>query len=407
MKKRVVICFCFLFISVSLFSQRTIRGRVVNEATGETVPGSSVFINSTSFGTTANKDGYFELNNVPAGRHELVISCIGYETNIFSFTSEQLPLNLKIEMKIRVKELKTVAVEPSVEESWDKWGRTFTDHFIGSTPNASQCRIKNEKAIRFRYYKGSNRVIAYCDEPLVIENRALGYNIRYQLEEFELSFKNNSLSFSGYPFFEEMDKGRRGLQRRWKEAREKAFHGSMKHFIQSLYHDSLEQSGYEVRRMKRLPNYEKERVRALYRNSMKTDTVDGRVLTGFNLPKDSVSYYEKVLRQKDYTEIYDNSILSADSLIVQSEGDYKAIYFKDYLYVTYKKELEDEEYIRFHLENRKPVFQRSYIWLLNNVPVIIDTNGSYYPPLELFSMAYWGWSEKTADLLPSDYQPGD
>jgi len=70
-------------------------------------------------------------------------------------------------------------------------------------------------------------------------------------------------------------------------------------------------------------------------------------------------------------------------------------------------ELEDDEYLRFSRENRKPVYQRSYIWLVNDEPVAMDMNGGYYPPLNLYSMAYWAWSEKIAELLPSDYQDGD
>ena len=399
---------CFILFSLQGFSQRTIKGNIVNGTTGEPVPGCSVFINSTSLGTTADKSGYFELNNVPPGRYELIFSSIGYETKVVNFTSDQLPLNLRAELKIKVKELETVTVEPWVEEGWDKWGKLFMDNFIGSTSNASQCRIRNEDAIHFRFYKKSNRVIAYSDEPLIIENRALGYNIRYQLEQFEINFKSGSTVFAGYPFFEEINRNRKGLQRRWKAAREKAFNGSIKHFIRSLYNDSLEQNGYEVRRLKRLPNYEKERVRAVYRSAMIIrDTIDNRLISRRNLPKDSIPYYESVLRQKDYTEIFGSSLLKADSLIISSEGQYKLLYFNDWLFVTYKMELEDDEYLHFSRENRKPVYQRSYIWLVNDEPVAMDMTGGYYPPLNLYSMAYWAWSEKIAELLPSDYQDGD
>lgn len=71
-------------------AQRTIKGRVVNEATGAAIPGSSVFISNTSKGTVTNSEGKFELNDVPAGKHDLVISCIGYETNVYSFSEQQI-----------------------------------------------------------------------------------------------------------------------------------------------------------------------------------------------------------------------------------------------------------------------------------------------------------------------------
>lgn len=395
-----------LFISFISFSQKSIKGQVVNAVSGEPLSGSSVFINGSSIGTVADNKGRFELNNIPPGRYELVVSLVGYETNVFGFTSEQLPLNLKIEMKVKVKELDNVTVEPSVEESWEKWGELFLENFIGRVPNAKECKILNTKSIGFRFYRRSNRVIAYSDEPLIIENMALGYKITYQLEQFEVDFKDNSVVFAGYPFFEEIDRNRKGLQRRWKEAREKAFYGSMMHFFRCLYKDSLMQNGYEVRKMKRIPNLEKERIRSVYREGIVQKDSNGiRVLTRAQFPKDSSAYYEKIMRQKDYTEEYGRVLSNADSLIFQMEGEHKYLFFDDYLSVTYKKKLEDKEYLFFHRENRKPVFQQSCIWLINNNPVVIDINGAYYPPQEMFSMWYWGWSEKMANNLPADYQP--
>ncbi|MEI9944923.1 MAG: carboxypeptidase-like regulatory domain-containing protein [Chitinophagaceae bacterium] len=408
MNRKLPACFYLLFISLSVFSQQTIKGRVVNASTGEALAGSSVFINSTSIGTVADRSGNFELNNIPSGRYDLVISLIGYETNVFTFTSAELPLNLKVEMNLKVKELENVTVEPWVEEGWDKWGLTFTESFVGRTPNAANCKIKNTNDIHFRYYKKTNRLTAYSDEPLVVENKALGYTIRYQLEQFEIDFKNNTTAYMGYPFFEEIDKNRKGLQRRWKEAREKAFYGSIMHFMQSLFKDSLVQNGYEVRRMKRLPNDEKERVKIAYRNSIVIkDSANRKILREDLMPKDSLAYYHQVMRQKDYIEIYGKTVLTADSLIVKTEGEYKILFFLDYLYITYKNELEDKAYLLYQHENRSAAFQRSYIWLVSGSPISLDIHGNYYPPQELFSMGYWGWEEKTANLLPSDYLPGN
>jgi len=200
MKWIPAILFFTLFVS-GVNAQRSIRGRVVNAATGAAVPGSSVFITNTSRGTVSDNNGQFVLTDVPPGKHELIISSVGYETNVFSFNDAQLPLQLKVELAIKVKELENVNVEPSVEEGWDKWGRVFLDHFIGTTARATQCRIKNEKAIRFRYYKKSRRLTAYCDEPVLIENKALGYSISYQLESFEINYTDKTMFFVGYSLF--------------------------------------------------------------------------------------------------------------------------------------------------------------------------------------------------------------
>ncbi|MBL7741331.1 MAG: carboxypeptidase-like regulatory domain-containing protein [Chitinophagaceae bacterium] len=410
--KKIPAIFFLITSFLSSFSQPVIKGRVVNAANGEPVAGSSVFISNSSSGTTSDKDGYFELKNVPSGKHELVISCIGYETNVFPFSSQQLPLKLKVEMTVKVKELRSVTVEPFAEEGWAKWGRMFMEHFIGRTPGAAQCRIKNEKAIRFRFYKKSNRVVAYCDEPVILENKALGYRIVYQLEDFEVNYKTGVTFYAGYPLFEELDKSRKGLAGKWQKNRDKAYFGSMQHFMYSLYHDSLLSEGFEVRRVVRLPNTEKERVKQLYRPARMTrPTGNGIVFSieekesGSSYPRDSADYYEKVLRQKDYFELVGKDLLSRDSLITREEEGYKVLFFTDYLYITYKYEQEDMEYVQQSEENRPRYFQRSYIRLSNGNPVAVDKQGNYYPPQEVFSSAYWGWSEKMADCLPVDYKP--
>lgn len=381
-------------------------------ANGLPVPGCSVFINNTSKGTMSDNNGNFQLNDVPGGKHELIVSSIGYETSVYSFSSEQLPLQLRIELQVKVKELQNVVVEPSEEQGWDRWGKLFTDNFIGYTPNAMHCKIKNQKAIKFRYYKKSNRVIAYADEPIILENRALGYKISYKLEEFEVNFKTHISVFFGYPFFEDMDSNRKGRMSKWKRNRDKAYYGSMMHFMRSLYADSIAQNGFEARRMFRVPNEEKERVRKIYAANrvVSTSRMNGVTITTQqksdqqNLAWDSVEYYERIMHQPDYKERYAAELLNADSLILRTEGTSKILFFTDYLYVTYKNEMEDPDYIRFNGESRKPFYQRSYITMPNPKPVEIDMNGNY-PPQDILALAYWGWSEKMADFLPLDYEP--
>jgi len=51
--------------------------------------------------------------------------------------------------------------------------------------------------------------------------------------------------------------------------------------------------------------------------------------------------------------------------------------------------------------------QKSSIYLTTPEPVQIEANGSYDPPLEIFSLGYWAHSEKLANLLPLNYWPDD
>lgn len=405
MLKVPAILFLVLFSSSSI-AQRTIKGRVINETTGAAIPGSSVFITNTSKGTVSDASGQFILNDVPAGKHELVISSIGYETAVHPFSDAQLPLQLKVLLKIKVKELENVIVEPFVEEGWNKWGKTFTDNFIGFTDNASRCKIKNEKTIRFRYFKKSGRLIAFADEPIMIENKALGYTINYQLEDFEVNFKEKTAIYMGYSLYEESSKDKRS----WQRKREAAYNGSMMHFMRSLFVDSLNENGFEMRRMVKLPNTEKERVKAIYKPVQTMSFGTGITVTtqtgSGGVHPDSATYYRNVLRQPDFIEQYGKDILTTDSVIVKQEGSHKLLYFTDHLYIVYKNELEAEGYLRSQMQaNRKPTYQRSFLFLPELNPVWIEANGNYYNPRDMYSIGYWGWSDKLGDSLPLDYVP--
>ncbi len=406
--KNVPAILFFMLLPFFSLSQRTIKGRVVNAETGVAISGSSVFITNTSKGTVSNTAGNFELNDVPSGKHELIISCIGYETSVFSFSDEQLPLQLKVEMTIKIKELKNVTLEPSVEEGWDKWGKAFMDNFVGNTANAVHCRIKNEKAIRFRYYKKTNRLTAFCDEPVLLENKALGYTISYQLENFEINFSEQTVSFIGYSLFVPVDKDRK--QKRWEKKRAEAYNGSIMHFMRSLYANRLIEEGFEIRRMVRTPNYEKQRVRDIYRGPglKRIDPITGKTIVEYTGPgyisKDSMSYYEYIMRQEDYFETYGGSLLTADSLIIETVDEFKALYFDDYLYITFKKELEEEGYLKRQSPQRRATYQRSYVTLLGEKIISVDKHGNYYNPQDFLTSAYWGWAEKMANSLPLEYE---
>jgi hypothetical protein len=353
------------------------------------------------------------LLNVPPGKQDLIISCIGYETNVFSFSEDQLPLQLKIELKIKVKELPNVVAESSVEEGWDKWGRTFMDNFVGNTENASRCRIRNEQAIRFRYYRKSNRLIAYCDEPVLLENKALGYTIKYQLENFEVNFNGHSVFYLGYSLYEPLANDRQHKQEKWEEKRQEAFNGSIMHFMRSLYTNSLVAEGFEVKRMVRTPNYEKQRVRELYMKTrvMKKTTTGEFQTVSFSdwaaqFSSDSATYYGTVMHQDEYKDSFGRTLLTADSLIIESVDAFKALQFDDYIYVMYKNEKEEAGYVKTQYPPRQAWFQRSYVTLLNDKLISIDKAGNYFDPQDFFSSGYWSWGEKMANSLPLDYEPG-
>lgn len=412
---------CFMF-SIQVFSQASIKGKVVIEESDTPIAGASVFINSTSNGTVSDNNGNFELYNIPHGKYELIISSVGYETIVYPFVYTQLPIQLKLMMKIKVKELKGVEVGGYEIQTWEQWGKYFLENFIGYTANPADCKIKNTGVIQFRYYKKQNKLIAIADKPLIIENKALGYKLKYQLEEFEINFKENSTLFLGYPFFEELESNRNARERKWASKRLQAYNGSMLHFMRSLNENRLKDEGFEVQRLRKELNTEKLRIKALYKANF-TRQVDSNTNNRITIQigsngsilkdsariilsaADSIAYYERILQQKDYLDIFARQLLTSDSLItIDSEGN-KLLGFPDYLHIVFNKEIEDVGYLKFVAENRNPYFQQSTIFINGENQLIhIDSKGNYSPPQLVFSTGYWAWSEKIANMLPLDYE---
>jgi outer membrane receptor protein involved in Fe transport len=68
--------------SFTVFSQKraSISGIVIDAKTGESLPGTNVFLEGTSIGCSSDGKGKFSILNIPPGKYTLVASFIGYET---------------------------------------------------------------------------------------------------------------------------------------------------------------------------------------------------------------------------------------------------------------------------------------------------------------------------------------
>jgi hypothetical protein len=409
MKGILAFAFTFLFLPAAAQEKNTISGKVVNTATRSAIANASVFLNNTSKGTITDTAGNFVLTGLPAGSYELIISCVGYTTVVKAFTDAQLPLDLRIELALRVAELDSVTVEPYDKNGWRNWGRLFTNNFIGSTPAANECVIKNYKVIRFRLSKKTNRLTAIADEPLIIENKALGYTIQYQLEEFVYDLSAQAVVYLGYPLFTKMSTARKRTQLKWVTNRQTAYTGSFTHFIRSLYNNRFAEEGFEVRRQKKVPNKEKQRIKGIYaaeeRRSINSGGKTVMKLGTSLIAPDSVDYYNRIMAQPDMIDVTSASLLTADSVSHWSNDSTRLFYFTNTLAVTFTNG-GGEFMLDASGEMRTAKRQRSVIFLVQAEPVVVLRNGNYYPPQNVFLMGYWAWSEKMAHLLPIDYEGG-
>lgn len=397
----------------------TLTGIVVDVETGEPMTGVSVFVNNSTYGVSTNQQGRFSLARLPKGRHEIVVSLLGYQTMTFVVEVGERPLApRRIMMDIKSQVLKEVDISPYSRSLWEQWGQIFLNAFIGTSSFSRQCKLLNHKDLRFSYDK-QNRVLSVSAlEPLIIENKALGYRLSYLLEEFFIDYKSGIQFYMGYPKFEEL-KGSQRVMRRYAQNRQKAYSGSMLHFLRAVYQGNVAENGFEVYPMQRIPNLEKQRVKQM--------RIDPAILYGATIrlqgdagsagdtnneeqqksyPKDSLEYYRYVLRLADTLDYIDfNHPVGPDSLVQEEIEGYKKIYFKDYLYIIAKSGEEDPVYYKEIVKpSRRPAPPSSTLKIRDkDAPIYIDPMGNYFEPKNLFSTLYWGWYSTIATLLPIDY----
>ncbi len=276
--------FLFLVCCNGAFSQAVLRGKVISEDTKKPLAAVSVYLNNTSLGAVTNDDGFFIITKIPSGEFRLVASCVGFETYVSMIDPRTVGKDFIISMKPNSEELQGFTVTTPDPEGWKKWGKLFTELFIGDTPGSNDCKLTNPEVIKFRM-NADNTLTAYAKEPLQIVNYNLGYEIKYKLEEFQYDFNIKLVNFSGYAFFTDMGIKHPNRVRRYGEARLETYKGSFLHFKRAFFANELDAQGFELRSLGNMSNPEKDRAKrlfSLHRDSVILDTIGLAFTTHIN-----------------------------------------------------------------------------------------------------------------------------
>jgi hypothetical protein len=359
--KQIIISFSLIVYSQLVISQNQLRGKVINEATQESIPLVSVYLNNTTNGTVTDTDGIFNIKNVQPGKYKLVASSVGYITYTKMIDTRSANTDLTILLKPKTDVLQSVDIVSYDPEGWEKWGKLFTDLFIGTNPNAILCRMMNPEIIHFRMNR-DNTLTAIAKEPLKIENDALGYEIQYKLESFEYDFNQRIVSYSGYALFKDLTVSHPGRAEKYARKREESYDGSLMQFMRAFFMNKLELNGYEMRSLHKISH--------------------PRNLSG------SV-----------------NQLISSDSLGFAVDSNTAGFYFQDSLEITYTHKVIPNVYKRLSKLHKNETFPVSQLLFINKRPVFIISSGYYYGPEDLKITGFWAWWETTANMLPYDYWP--
>lgn len=234
----------FVAVLPARAQQTAVLSGTVTDAAGQPLPGANVFLAQTQRGTTTDAQGRYRLGNVPLGAHRLVASIVGYET-----AAEDLVLREPGEVRtvaFRLDEaeyeLGEVTVESTRDARWQERYERFRRRFVGETENAAETEILNPYVLDFDERRGT--LTATAAEPLVIENRALGYRVRYDLTAFEA--RSDANFYHGEPLFEELEPADEVEYVRWQANRHKAYLGSPRHLLRSLIAGTADAEGFEL-----------------------------------------------------------------------------------------------------------------------------------------------------------------
>ena len=101
----------FLTAFAAVAQDNSIKGFVYEEATGEPMMFTNVYLKGTTYGGSTSENGYFNINRIPDGRYTLLITSVGYDTVSEVFTlSKGQSITRKYYLKETSKQLETVTI---------------------------------------------------------------------------------------------------------------------------------------------------------------------------------------------------------------------------------------------------------------------------------------------------------
>ncbi|MXW15102.1 MAG: carboxypeptidase-like regulatory domain-containing protein [Rhodothermaceae bacterium] len=334
-----------------------LTGTVTDTTSQRALPDAHVFIASSLIGTATDSKGKFILKDVPAGAHRIVVTMLGYEpASVDTLLRAGKEYEFDLTLNPTTVELEEVVVNARLARRWQRRLSKFIRLFLGETNNSALTTIVNPEVLSFTSRLG--KLSATASEPLIIENRALGYRLQYYLKEF--FYYGSTIKYDGEPSFTELVPTDSIEWQHWLMNREAAFNGSQRHFLLSLMAGQTNEEGFEIHRRSSL---ESNRAR-------------------FTVEPD---------------QLLEPGPTPLEQLLT----------FHGLLEITYVNESEDDSFQEWQRQPTwtRPAPQRSFMEL-NSGPTLIDETGEVIDPYGVVVYGYYAF-ERIADKVPKEYRPPD
>jgi len=359
MKFKSLLFFLFLIASASSYSQ-ILEGYILEKDTKQPLQSATVYLDGTTISTITNEEGYFKINGA-GSKSTLVVSYVGYVTS-------------RIENPFQYKKIKTY-LEPeniSMEEVFigksvftrKSMLKSFRENFLGTSHAGRACKIENEDAITFFYDEVKNTFTAKSRVPLKIKNDYLGYEIFFELVDFDVRFTRTSLSldfvrqssFSGTAFYSDISKSKKEKERK------EAYLGSASHLMLAIANESWEKEKFGL-------YVDKFQVDPKLYFEVK-DTLGVKKVNLIKIPTVKSPIYKPLTGKIDYSKPIVPEIIGYEDKKV----NFNVLYDKKFQSVA---DFHEKEFI-------------------------VDENGNFSPVYVVMFGGYLG-KLKVGDMLPSDY----
>lgn len=376
----IVIFFTSIFSSLAT----TIVGVVTDASTNKPLESASVFIAGTTFGTNTKADGSFSLNFVQGGATQFVVAHLGYQT--YSVATNELSTDSSNSVALQIKPQQLSAVDVVGTDPYRATNMSeFIFGFLGDSEFGKKCSILNPNVLHLERRLiagklGEYELTARADSDLIIENKLLGYTIRYTLEYFNKT--RYSVTFKGFPLFLD-NLARSRNQDKTMANRERAYQGSQMHFFRSLQSKKLYEEGFKI-----------------YKVDKNLKAIFGKTIS-YGLMADTIfvpetDYY--MVQTEKPLNLYEYLFSKESASVLAYEGPFE---------VRYTLNGEDNAYgknIDYFKGMTRTLGQQSSLVLLQGGSVVFFPNGACLNAGTQITIGYWSF-KKVGELLPWNYSP--
>jgi len=407
MKKILFILLLNLLTGYYAFSQNSfsITGTVRDQK--ESLPGAGVYLSGYKVSAVADNEGKFKISNLKPGNYDLLVQMVGYLPYSKSIIISDKSVQVELILKESTTTLNEVVIRADPNRA--KYIKQFKEFFIGTSPNAAQCKILNPQVLNIDYDVTRSLLTIKTSEFLIVENKALGYRLKYMLDNFEYNSRTRIIYYSGHPFFEEL-KASGAKLKKYIDKRETAYYGSSQHFFRSLYAGNASEQGFIMNKMIKIPNPNRYPDSIIYKNLVRLKSpAKSTVISKGIMRRDSamISFWQKQEDMPKYVDYLDRKEISATHVISTYNQNLKMLDCNGALAISYTKEKESLAYSKTGFWVFRPLdipdYEISVANLTQNA-VRFYENGSVHDSRAMLYEGFWAY-EKVADMVPMDYTP--